>query len=105
MQVAQYEYLPGAQELLQQLQQAGHEMHIVSNYPVWYEWIEEKLRLSQYLPWTFVSCKPPMQVRGSPDVSKRLTRSFVCRRCEASRDMSSDLMKSRCNCQTHPGAL
>ena len=27
-----------------------------SNYPVWYQRIEERLSLSQFLDWTFVSC-------------------------------------------------
>ena len=32
-------------------------MHTLSNYPSWYQTIEERLGLSRYLPWTFVSCK------------------------------------------------
>ena len=31
-------------------------MHAFSNYPVWYLLIEERLRLSRFLDWTFVSC-------------------------------------------------
>ena len=32
-------------------------MHALSNYPEWYRWIEERLGLSRYLSWTFVSCQ------------------------------------------------
>lgn len=31
-------------------------MHAFSNYPVWYQMIEERLRPSRFLDWTFVSC-------------------------------------------------
>ncbi|KAL2654201.1 hypothetical protein R1flu_022329 [Riccia fluitans] len=51
-----YEYLDGMTNLLQRLKAAGFEMHAFSNYPTWYTMIEDKLKLSQYLPWTFVSC-------------------------------------------------
>jgi FMN phosphatase YigB (HAD superfamily) len=32
-------------------------MHVLSNYPTWYLMIEERLGLSRYLPWSFVSCR------------------------------------------------
>ncbi|KAH9552472.1 hypothetical protein CY35_09G068400 [Sphagnum magellanicum] len=51
-----YSYLEGVEPLLSRLQSAGFNMHAFSNYPSWYMMIEEKLKLSQYLPWTFVSC-------------------------------------------------
>lgn len=31
-------------------------MHAFSNYPIWYRLIEERLSLSRFLAWTFVSC-------------------------------------------------
>jgi HAD superfamily hydrolase (TIGR01509 family) len=52
-----FEWLDGMESLLEELHAAGHEMHALSNYPVWYEMIEEKLRLSRYLQWSFVSCR------------------------------------------------
>ena len=61
MQVSKYEFIPGMQQLLQALQ-GRYEMHVISNYPVWYKLIEGKLQLSQLLPWTFVSCDGVMQV-------------------------------------------
>jgi HAD superfamily hydrolase (TIGR01509 family) len=43
--------------LLQRLHSAGVPMHALSNYPVWYELIEEQLQLSRFLAWSFVSCR------------------------------------------------
>jgi HAD superfamily hydrolase (TIGR01509 family) len=54
---AAYRYLDGIEELLADLRTAGVPMHALSNYPKWYEMIEERLGLSQYLDWSFVSCK------------------------------------------------
>ena len=52
-----YRWLEGVEDLLAELKRAGIEMHCMSNYPCWFQTIENKLKLSQYLPWTFVSCK------------------------------------------------
>lgn len=52
-----YRWLDGMETLLGEIQDAGHEMHLLSNYPIWYRMIEEKLRLSRYALWTFVSCR------------------------------------------------
>lgn len=57
-----FHFLPGMQELLQQLAGSGATMHAVTNYPVWWRLIEDKLRLSQYMSWTFASCEGPMKV-------------------------------------------
>ncbi|CAN6449147.1 unnamed protein product [Victoria cruziana] len=51
-----YSYLSGMQILLENLKDSGYEMHALTNYPVWYTLIEEKLKLSAYLNWTFCSC-------------------------------------------------
>lgn len=51
-----YRWLPGMQELLGALRARGHAIHALSNYPSWYRMIEERLRLSRYLEWSFVSC-------------------------------------------------
>lgn len=61
-----YQYVEGMEELLGALQVAGYDMHVFSNYPVWYRYIEEKLELSRYLKWTFVSCVGPMQGLRKP---------------------------------------
>lgn len=51
-----YRWLPGMEELLAELRGAGCTMYAFSNYPVWYELIEQRLGLSRFLQWTFVSC-------------------------------------------------
>ena len=52
-----YTFLPGMEALLVELQQARVPMHALSNYPVWWEMIEDKLDLSRFMSWDFVSCK------------------------------------------------
>lgn len=51
-----YRWLDGMEALVNELKQAGFQVHAFSNYPVWYRLIEERLQLSRYLSWTFVSC-------------------------------------------------
>ena len=53
---ASYRWLPGLEPLLEELHAIGLPMHAFSNDPVWYRLIEERLRLSRFLDWTFVSC-------------------------------------------------
>lgn len=54
---AAYAFLPGVEALLVELRAAGVEMHALSNYSMWHTLIEDKLQLSRFLSWTFVSCK------------------------------------------------
>ena len=65
MQVA-YRYVHGMEALLARLAVAGIDLHAFSNYPQWYRIIEEKLSLSRYLSWTFVSCEGPMRGLRKP---------------------------------------
>ncbi|KAL5712019.1 glucose-1-phosphatase [Ranunculus cassubicifolius] len=51
-----YTYIDGIEALLHNLKQNGYELHAFTNYPEWYTMIEEKLRISNYLSWTFCSC-------------------------------------------------
>ncbi|GLT95499.1 hypothetical protein SLE2022_131780 [Rubroshorea leprosula] len=51
-----YSYLDGVEQLLRALRQVNYEMHAFTNYPIWYEMIEDKLKVSNYLSWTFCSC-------------------------------------------------
>ncbi|KAF8061989.1 FHY1 [Scenedesmus sp. PABB004] len=64
--VQHYAYVPGMPALLSRLKGAGYAMHAMSNYPTWYRLIEGKLRLSDYLDWTFVSCEGPMRGLRKP---------------------------------------
>lgn len=52
-----YRYLDGIEPLLADLRAAGRPMHALSNYPVWYQLIEDAVGLSRYVAWTFVSCR------------------------------------------------
>ena len=52
-----YRWLDGMESLLADLNQAGYSLHALSNYSLWYRIIEERLKLSRYLEWTFVSCQ------------------------------------------------
>lgn len=52
-----YRYLDGIEPLLADLRAQGVPMHAMSNYPCWYRFIEERLALSRYLEWSFVSCE------------------------------------------------
>ncbi|XP_044467413.1 flavin mononucleotide hydrolase 1, chloroplatic-like isoform X2 [Mangifera indica] len=51
-----YCYIEGVEELLSDLKQNNYEMHAFTNYPIWYRIIEDKLKISTYLSWTFCSC-------------------------------------------------
>ncbi len=50
-----YRYLDGVEALLGEIAAREVPMHVLSNYPVWYRWIEAELKLSRYLDWSFVS--------------------------------------------------
>lgn len=49
-----YRLLDGIEDLLGALE--GVPMHVVSNYTPWYQMIEDKLALSRWMSWSFVSC-------------------------------------------------
>jgi FMN phosphatase YigB (HAD superfamily) len=52
-----YRWLDGVEPLLAELAEANVPMHALSNYPCWYRLIEERLRVSRYVAWSFVSCE------------------------------------------------
>jgi FMN hydrolase / 5-amino-6-(5-phospho-D-ribitylamino)uracil phosphatase len=49
-----YRYLEGIEDLLSRLQK-NNRLATLSNYPIWYQRLEKKLRLSQYMEAMFVS--------------------------------------------------
>jgi len=53
---AAYAWVPGMEDVVRSLAERGVGMHALSNYPAWYTWIDERLGLSRYLSWSFVSC-------------------------------------------------
>ncbi|CAO2832564.1 unnamed protein product [Amaranthus hypochondriacus] len=68
-----YSFLDGVEELLRALKINNYEMHAFTNYPVWYQMIEDKLNLSNYLSWTFCSCKIGKQ-KPDPDFYSEVLR-------------------------------
>lgn len=51
-----YRPIDGITELIVELSERGHAMVALSNYPIWYEMIREKMPFSKLLDWRFVSC-------------------------------------------------
>jgi HAD superfamily hydrolase (TIGR01509 family) len=54
---ASYRWIEGMESLLEGLRASGVQMHALSNYPEWFTWIEERLGVSRYVTWSFVSCR------------------------------------------------
>ena len=52
---ANYKYLVGIPEILGQLKQRDIPCHVLSNYPIWFEVLNEKVGLDQYIKEMFVS--------------------------------------------------
>jgi FMN hydrolase / 5-amino-6-(5-phospho-D-ribitylamino)uracil phosphatase len=52
---AAYGFVPGVEPILSSLASLSVPMHALSNYPCWYELIEERLALSRHLSRRFVS--------------------------------------------------
>ena len=50
LQMEACDYLDGMQHLLQELSEKSIEMHAMSNYPVWYQDINNKLQIDRYSP-------------------------------------------------------
>ena len=57
MMIDHYEGIDGMEDLCKEVRDAGYEMHILSNYPCWWRHIENKLELSRYMEWSFISCQ------------------------------------------------
>lgn len=70
-----YRFLPGILSLLEELRDRGVAMHLCSNYTAWYRAIEERLALSRYAPWTFVSCEWGIR-KPDQSVYRRLIRQL-----------------------------
>jgi HAD superfamily hydrolase (TIGR01509 family) len=99
--VAAYAWLDGVEQILADLRAAGHAMHLLSNYPEWYQLIEDKLQLSRYADWTFVSCKTGVR-KPDPEAYLGAARTldatpetllFIDDRevnCQAARDVGMD---------------
>ena len=99
-----YDYLDGIEPILVDLTGAEVPLHLLSNYPVWYRLIEDKLKLSRYAAWSFVSCEMGIR-KPSPEIYQRAARAldaqpqellFVDDRganCQAARDLGMDAIR------------
>ncbi len=99
-----YRYLPGIEPLLHECYARGLPMHALSNYPAWYEMIEEQLALSRYVPWTFVSCNTGLR-KPDPAVFEHVLSTLelpasacvlvddVAQNCQAARDQGMDAIR------------
>ncbi|HAN32441.1 MAG TPA: hypothetical protein DCQ06_12670 [Myxococcales bacterium] len=52
-----YCLIEGMEALLTELKELDIELYALSNYPVWWQLIEARLQLSQWIKWGFVSCE------------------------------------------------
>lgn len=57
MMVDGYHFIDGMEALLGELAEREVSVHAFSNYPGWYRLLEDKLKLSRFLHWSFVSCE------------------------------------------------
>lgn len=76
-----YRFLPGIEPLLTELRAARVPMHTLSNYPDWYRWVEDKVELSRYVEWSFVSCRVGMR-KPDPELFRHAARDLD-QPCEA----------------------
>lgn len=70
-----YRFLPGIEALLLQLRDRGVAMHALSNYPRWYALIEDRLALSRFVEWSFVSCDTGLR-KPDPDAYRHAARTL-----------------------------
>jgi len=103
---AGYRWMDGVEEILTELREAGVEMHALSNYPRWWKVVEEKLSLSRYLKWSFVSCmtgvrKPdPQAFLGAAEALGRAPEDCLfiddrSRNCEAAMAIGMEAIRFR----------
>jgi HAD superfamily hydrolase (TIGR01509 family) len=72
---AGYRWLDGIEALLSDLSAAGVRMHALSNYPAWYRLIEERLAVSRYVAWSFVSSDLGVR-KPDPEIYLRAARTL-----------------------------
>ena len=70
-----FSFMDGVEALLEELHERGVAMHALSNYSEWYRLIEDKLRLSRFMSWRFVSCHTGVR-KPDPDAYLIPTRAL-----------------------------
>lgn len=101
-----YRWIDDVEPLLAELSARGVPMHALSNYPCWYRLIEERLQLSRYVAWSFVSCETGVR-KPAPEAYLHASRTlnvaperclFVDdreRNCDAARAVGMDAIVFR----------
>jgi HAD superfamily hydrolase (TIGR01509 family) len=72
-----YQWLDGTEAILRELSERGHALYLLSNYPCWYQHIEDKLQLSRYAAWSFVSCDTGVR-KPDPEAYLGPARTLGC---------------------------
>lgn len=75
-----YEFMPGVEALLRELADRGQPMYALSNYSPWYTLIEDKLGLSRFVAWDFVSCETGLR-KPDPEAYLRAARTLGVEPC------------------------
>jgi HAD superfamily hydrolase (TIGR01509 family) len=94
-----YRWLPGMEALLAELHTSGRAMHAFSNYPEWYRMIEERLEVSRFVDWTFVSCLTELR-KPDPAAYAHVLRTLAVR---ADRCLFIDDRVSNCEAAREAG--
>ncbi len=72
-----YRFLPGIPELLDAITDRHGPGHALSNYPVWSQIIEQRLQLSRWISWDFVSWKTGHR-KPSPEAYQLVLHTLEC---------------------------
>ncbi|MEY4575438.1 MAG: hypothetical protein RL701_141 [Pseudomonadota bacterium] len=72
-----YAWIDGMEPLLRELQARAVPMHALSNYPAWYQVVEERLGLSQYVSLSFISCHTGVR-KPAPDAFLQACKHLEC---------------------------
>jgi len=99
-----YRLLEGTESLLTELRSADVPVHLLSNYPCWYRMVEERLGLSRFAKWSFVSCETGLR-KPEPEAYLHAARGLAMppeaclfvddrkRNCAAARAVGMDAIR------------
>ena len=76
-----YRLLPGAIKVLQRLEEEGISSHVLSNYPIWYTEMFQRLNLYLYFDQVFVSCDLGLR-KPDPKIYEHVVHQLGCQASE-----------------------
>ena len=65
-----YVWIDGMEPLVRELHARGVEMHLLSNYPKWYQLCVDALGVNRWVKPTFISCETGVRKTGTRCVSR-----------------------------------